>query len=169
MNKKGLRALTYGMYIVSSINDGTPNAQIANTVFQVTSEPPIIAVSTNKENLTYNYIKKSRLFGITVLSEEADFKFIARFGFRTGKDFNKFDGVNFKYSNLGIPLITDYGIAVLSFKVVDEKEFPTHTIFFGELIDSEVLSNASPMSYSYYHNVIKGKSPKTAPIYIDTK
>ncbi len=169
MNKKGLRLLSYGMYIVSSIKNGKPNAQIANTLFQVTSDPPIVAVSINKENLTHEYIKKSRLFGVTVISEKADFKFIANFGFKSGKNFDKFEGVNFKYDDFGIPFITDNATAILSIKVIDEKELLTHTLFFGELMESEILSNEPPMSYNYYHNVIKGKSPKKAPTYIDAK
>ena len=47
MNVEALRKLSYGVYVVTSKKDGRFNGQIANTVFQVTSEPLTIAVSIN--------------------------------------------------------------------------------------------------------------------------
>lgn len=48
MDLKALHKISYGMYVISSIKNGKLNGQIANTVFQITSEPPTIAVSINK-------------------------------------------------------------------------------------------------------------------------
>ena len=42
----------------------------------------------------------------------------------------------------------------------------THTIFIASIEQCEILNNDTPMTYSYYHNIIKGKSPKNAPTYI---
>ncbi|MCK4821203.1 flavin reductase, partial [bacterium] len=56
MNLKTLHKISYGLYIVSSKRDEKFNGQIANTIFQVTAEPPAIAVSINKENLTHEFI-----------------------------------------------------------------------------------------------------------------
>ena len=52
MDLKALYKIGYGMYIVGSRKGEKINAQIANTVFQISSEPPTIAVSINKKNLT---------------------------------------------------------------------------------------------------------------------
>ena len=45
-------------------------------------------------------------------------------------------------------------------------ETSTHTVFLGEVLDADVLKPGTPMTYSYYHKVVKGKSPKNAPTYI---
>ena len=37
MNLDTLFNISYGLYVVSSVKDGEINAQLANTVFQVTS------------------------------------------------------------------------------------------------------------------------------------
>jgi len=50
--------------------------------------------------------------------------------------------------------------------VVNEMDCGSHTIFLGEIVDCEVLSDAEPMTYAYYHEVKGGKSPKTAPTYV---
>ena len=57
MNLKALYKLSYGLYVVSSKRGNRLNGQIANTVFQITSEPPTIAVSINKDNLTHEFIR----------------------------------------------------------------------------------------------------------------
>lgn len=93
MNLKALHKLSYGMYIVSSKSGEKFNGQIANTVFQVTSEPPTVAVSINKQNLTHDFIEESKVFNVSILSEEAPFTFIGHFGFKSGRDMDKFDGV----------------------------------------------------------------------------
>jgi len=62
MNLNALHKLSYGMYIVASRKGDKLNGQIANTVFQITSEPPTVAVSINKQNLTHEYIKVSKVF-----------------------------------------------------------------------------------------------------------
>ena len=56
--------------------------------------------------------------------------------------------------------------AVMEFKVVKSVDFNTHTVFFGEMLEAEILCDKAAMTYDYYHKVLKGKSPKTAPTYI---
>ncbi|HNQ97871.1 MAG TPA: flavin reductase family protein, partial [Treponemataceae bacterium] len=70
MGFPALRKISYGVYIVSSKkNDGAFNGQIANTVFQVTSEPAKIAVCINTRNLTHEFISESGVFSVSVLSK----------------------------------------------------------------------------------------------------
>jgi flavin reductase (DIM6/NTAB) family NADH-FMN oxidoreductase RutF len=165
MDRKALHKISYGLYVVCSKNNEKINGQIANSIFQVTSEPPTIAVSINKLNLTHEYITKSKVFTISVLSEEAPMKFIGTFGFKCGRDINKFEEVNYKLGETKTPIVTDYSIAAIEAKVIDKIDVGTHTIFIGEIIDSEILSDKTPMTYEYYHKVKGGFSPKTAPTY----
>jgi flavin reductase (DIM6/NTAB) family NADH-FMN oxidoreductase RutF len=48
MDTKALHQISYGLYLISSRKGGKLNGQIANTLFQVTSEPPTVAVCINK-------------------------------------------------------------------------------------------------------------------------
>lgn len=90
IDNKAFYKLSYGLYLVSSVFEGKKNAQIANTVFQITSDPPMVAVSINKQNLTNQYIHKSKVIGISVLSVDTPMEFIGGFGFRSGRDTDKF-------------------------------------------------------------------------------
>ncbi|MFX1562437.1 MAG: flavin reductase family protein, partial [Promethearchaeota archaeon] len=91
-----LRLITYGLYVVSSKLGDKMNGQIVNTVFQVTSEPPCIAVSINKQNLTHEYIAKSGLFSVSILDEATPMTFIGLFGFKSGRDVDKLCDIEYQ-------------------------------------------------------------------------
>jgi flavin reductase (DIM6/NTAB) family NADH-FMN oxidoreductase RutF/rubredoxin len=165
MNKEAFRKISYGLYVVSSLQDGKYNGQIANSMFQVTAEPSTIAVSINKENLTHDYIRSSRVFSVSILSEEAPMTFIGLFGFKSGRDVDKFKSVQYRVGKTGAPIVMDHAVAYLEVKLIQELECGSHTIFVGEVVDYDNLGNDPPMTYAYYHTVRKGKSPKTAPTY----
>jgi flavin reductase (DIM6/NTAB) family NADH-FMN oxidoreductase RutF/rubredoxin len=166
MNKSAFYKISYGLYVVTSGKDGRFNGQIANTVFQVTSEPPTIAVSINKQNYTHDHITASRRFAVSILEEATPMTFIGRFGFKCGRDIDKLDGVGTRIGTTGIPVVTDHAVAFIEAEVVGEMDCGTHTIFLGRVVDCDVLAAAAePMTYAYYHMVKGGKSPKNAPTY----
>jgi flavin reductase (DIM6/NTAB) family NADH-FMN oxidoreductase RutF/rubredoxin len=165
MNPVSLHKISYGLYVVCSKNKEKMNGQIANAIFQVTSKPPTIAVSINTQNLTHDYIKKSKIFTISVLSEETPMKFIGNFGFKSGRIINKFENVNYKLGKTNVPVVLENAVAYIELKVVDEINVGTHTIFIGRVEDAEILTENNPMTYEYYHKCKGGYSPKTAPTY----
>jgi flavin reductase (DIM6/NTAB) family NADH-FMN oxidoreductase RutF/rubredoxin len=169
MNLKALYKLGYGLYVVSSIKGSRRNGQIANTVFQISSEPPTIAVSINKNNLTHQFIKESKVLAVSVLSQDTPLSFIGRFGFKSGRDIDKLESINYKIGETGAPVVIDNTLAYLEAKVNKEVDVGTHTIFIGELVGAEVIKEGEPMTYAYYHQVKRGTTPKTAPSYVEEK
>ena len=93
------------MYVVSSRKGDRLNGQIANTVFQITSEPPTIAVSINKNNLTHEFIEESRVLTVSMLSQDTPLSFIGHFGFKSGRDIDKLGGINYKIGKTQAPVI----------------------------------------------------------------
>lgn len=166
MDYKALHKMTYGLYIVTSRKNDRFNGQIANTLFQVTSEPAKIAVTIHKQNLTNEYIRESSIFAGSVLSNNAPLKFIGHFGFRSGRDTDKFEGVNYKVGRTGVPIVLDHVIAYVEAEVIEEFDVGTHTIFVGKVVDAEVLTDEEPMTYAYYHKIKRWATPETAPTYI---
>ena len=166
MDPQAFYRLSYGLYIVSSKSDGKLNGQIANTVFQVSSQPPTLAVSINKQNLTHEFISKSGVFAVSILSQEASMKLIGLFGFKSGRDTDKFAQVQHKIGVTGAPIVLESTLAFVECKVVNSLDVGTHTIFIGEVVDADVLADGEPMTYAYYHKIKRGKAPKTAPTYI---
>ena len=164
INKNAFRNMSYGVYIVSTLDGERPTGCVANSAMQITSEPATIAVSINHDNYTNSCIEKAGKFAISVLSEQSDAGLIGTFGFQSGKDVNKFDGVE-AVEKEGISVVAD-ACSYIVCKVIDKMETSTHTVFLGEVIAADELKKEEPMTYSYYHKVVKGKSPKNAPTYI---
>jgi flavin reductase (DIM6/NTAB) family NADH-FMN oxidoreductase RutF/rubredoxin len=166
MNKTALQQCSYGVYVISAQSGGKLNGQIANTVCQVSSVPATVSVCINKENLTHELMSKSRAFGVSILAEETPMQFIGRFGFKSGRDGEKFEGVNYKAGQTGSPIVLDHTTSYMDCEVVATMDAGTHTIFLGRVVDAEVVGEGRPMTYEYYHQVKGGKSPKTAPTYV---
>ena len=51
-------------------------------------------------------------------------------------------------------------------EVTDTVDVHTHTIFLGEVKGAKSFdSGLQPMTYAFYHGELKGKEPKSAPLY----
>lgn len=165
MNKNVFRNFSYGVYVVSTLDGERPTGCVANSIMQITSSPATVAVSINHDNFTNSCISSTGKFAVSILSEATDPSLIGQFGFQSGKDINKFENV--VYDTIDeLPVIKD-SCGFITCKVIDTMETSTHTIFLGEVVEGDVLSKDPAMSYAYYHNVVKGKSPKNAPTYIE--
>lgn len=166
MNLQALFKIGYGVYIVCSNKGDSYNGQTANTVFQVTSEPPTVAVSINKKNLTHEYISASKVFTVSVLNQETPLSFIGKFGFKSGRDVNKLEGVNYKVGESGAPVVLENAVSYYECKVINSLDVGTHTIFVGEVTGAEIVSDKATLTYDYYHQMKRGTTPKTAPTYV---
>jgi flavin reductase (DIM6/NTAB) family NADH-FMN oxidoreductase RutF len=170
MNPKALHKLGYGLYVVTSRKGDRLNGQIANTVFQVTSDPPTVGISINKGNLTWEFIQDSRVFAVSVLCQDTPLSFIGNFGFKSGRDFDKLAEIDHRIGVGGAPVVLDNSAAFLEAEVIDELSVGTHTIFVGRVVDGEVLDDEKAcMTYDYYHQVKRGTTPKAAPTYSDPR
>ncbi len=158
-----LRSLSYGVYIVTSMDGDRPCGCTANSVMQITSNPQTIAASINRNNYTNELIKKTGKIAVSILAEDSEPSLIGGFGFRSGRDNDKFDGVDYEMKD-GLPIIKD-SCGYITMEVKDSVETSTHTIFICEMIGGEAFGERAPMTYAYYHAVVKGKTAQNAPTY----
>ena len=164
MDPKAFHALSYGVYIVSTWDEGRATGCTANSAIQVTSSPATVLVSINKDNYTNRCIAACGHFALSVLAENSDPAIIGTFGFRSGKDFDKFQSVAWSVRDK-MPVVSD-ACAYICCRVIGTMDTATHTVFLGEVVGAEKLSDNPPMTYAYYHSVIKGKTAKNAPTYL---
>jgi len=165
MDLKALFDISYGLFVVSSMNDRKGNGQICNTVIQVTAEPPRIAIAIHKDNHTHSCISNSKVFSASILDQDTPMEFIGHFGFNSGRDMDKLADVNFRKGKTGCPVVLDHATSVIECRVFNQLDVGSHTIFAGDLVDSEALKSGKPLTYAYYHKVKKGTSPKNAPTF----
>ncbi len=143
--------VTYGLYMVSSIDGDKINGQICNTLFQITSDPPCLAIGINHNNLTHEYIEKSGVFAASILGVE-DMRIVRRFGYRSGRDFDKFKGVSVVRKRTLCP-IYENAIGYIECSVIADKtvDAGTHSIFLGEIVGGARFKDEEPMTYSYFY------------------
>lgn len=163
MNILSLDSLSYGVYVVTTWNEGVPTGCVVNSVMQISATPAVIAISVNNDNLTKEVIDKSGVFAVNVLGKNVKPTTIGTFGFRSGRDFNKFAETEPKL--LGYMPILPEALSYICCKVINKVENFTHTVYFGEVTDGDILKNEEPLTYAYYKNVIKGTTHKNAPTY----
>lgn len=168
INFEALYKISYGLYVVCSGDKNRGNGFISNTVFQVTSSPARFASCCNKDNYTAEFIKDSGAFSVSVLHQDTPADIFGRFGYKSGRDFDKLEGMRVQYGETGVPIVLDEVIAYLECKVIQTHDVGTHWLFIGELVQSEVLDERmEPITYLHYREVKKGLAPKNAPTYVD--
>lgn len=165
MNNKAFFKLSYGLYVASSSCDGKDSACIANTFVQVTSEPARVCITLNKNNYTTSLIENSCVYNVGVLLDDIDMDVIRRFGFQSGKDVNKFDGIDYEVDCQNIKQITEGIAASFSVKVISMTDVGTHIMFVGDVIDCKVINEGEVLTYANYHNKKNGTTPKNASSY----
>jgi len=166
MDFRALFKISYGMYLVSSKKGDKINAQLSNTVVQISPDPATMLISINKNNFTHECITESGVFTISVISDQCDMKEIGPFGFRCGRDFDKFKDCPYELGKNGAPFIRDKMCAYIECEVEKTMDCLTHTIFIGRVTEAEILDpELQPMTYDFYHRELKGKLSKNATHY----
>lgn len=163
MNLTPLQKITYGLYVVGCYSDDRPVGCIINTCFQVTSENPVLAISLNKNNFTLDAIRRNPRFSLSILAEDTDPSIIGKFGFCSSRDNDKYSGYGYKDLD-GAPAVNGKFCGRLILDAFDFVDCGTHIIVIGRL-KATYEGEGRPMTYSYYHEVIKGSAPKSAPTY----
>ena len=161
MDTKALFKIGYGLYVLTA-QDEKDNGCIINTVMQVTSNPLQVAIALNKKNYTNEMIQKTRKFNLSILSEKADFSIYEHFGYKSGRDTDKFATFcDVKRSPNGLLYITKGTNAYMSAYVQHEMDLGTHSLFIGQLVASENLNDDKSATYDYYQNSVKPKPENT--------
>ena len=162
-NKNDLTALFnigYGLYVITSNDGKKDNGLIVNTVTQVTNTPNRIAVTINKENYSHHIIKQTGKMNINCLSTDAPFSVFEAFGFRSGRNVNKFEGCTPNRSDNGLVFLPRYINSFMSLQVEQYVDLDTHGMFICSITEARVLSDRETMTYTYYQNNVKPK-PQT--------
>lgn len=149
--------LSYGLFVLTAGGE-KDNGCIINTVTQITDSPKRISIAVNKANYTHDLILKSGTFNVSVLDTNADFELFTRFGFQSGREANKFEGLeSVARSENGLMYLTEMSNAFLSGKVIQTLDYGTHTVFIADVTEAKVLESAPSMTYAYYFDHVKPK------------
>ncbi len=158
-----LKNMSYGMYIIGACDEKMVGC-VANTVVQITNDPITFIVSLNKNNVTTKTILKTKKFSISILDEETNPEVIGTFGYHTSSEVDKYEKVHYQEVD-GLPVLED-SCGYITCEVINTLETTTHLVILGKALTMDGYKDIRPMTYRFYHEQLKGKSPKTAPTYI---
>jgi len=160
LDTKALFKIGYGLYVVTTNDGKKDNGCIVNTVSQLTDKPLMVSVNINKANYTHDIAKKTGKLNVNCLSVDAPFKVFQDFGFRSGRDADKFEGYEVLHSENGLAFLSEYINAFISLKVESYIDLGTHGMFICSVSEARVISNRETMTYTYYQQNVKPK-PET--------
>ncbi len=167
MKLRAFHKLSYGVYIVASEFEGQKDGYIANTVFQVASNPALLAISCHKNNLSTEIIRNAGAFSVSALKKDLDVRIIGDFGFMSGKDIDKFKGRETIKAKTGVPVVLSDSVAWFDCKVKEMVDLGSHWLIVGEVLDSDLISEEEPLTYAIYREKYKMLSPKNSPTFIE--
>ena len=159
-NKNDMTALFnigYGLYVVTSNDGKKDNGLIVNTVNQVTNTPNRVAVTINKESYSHHVIRQTGKMNVNCLTVDAPFDVFERFGFKSGRNTDKFEGCTPLRSDNGLVFLPKYINSFMSLKVESYVDLDTHGMFICSIEEARVISDRPTMTYTYYHENVKPK------------
>ncbi|MBQ7111661.1 MAG: flavin reductase [Thermoguttaceae bacterium] len=166
MDSAALFKIQYGLFLISTREGERDNACVSNVLAQVASSPLRVSLAISKRNFTCELIERTGRFNASTLTVEAPFSLYERFGFQSGRDVDKFAGLETVRSANGLVYEPRFANAYLSCKVVESLDLGSHRLFIAEVEDAAVLSDVESATYEYYRSNVK---PKPAPVATDVK
>ncbi len=157
IDKNAMFKLSYGLFVLTAVEMGKDNGCIINTVMQITDNPKRIAIGVNKGNRTHDMIQTTGMFNVSVLTESAPFEIFTRFGFRSGRDVDKFEGLPVDRMDNWVRYLPEHTNAVISGEVLQAVDCGTHTLFIADITEAKTLSDEASVTYDYYFKHIKPK------------
>ena len=161
VEQNAMFSLSYGLFVLTARDGAKDNGCIINTVTQLTDTPKRIPIAVNKANYTHDMIKKTGVFNVSVLSNDAPFAMFQHYGFQSGRDVDKFAGVQgMARATNGVYYLPYCTNAFISARVTQTIEFETHTLFIADVTEARQLSDVPSMTYAYYFANVKPKPSK---------
>ena len=85
---------------------------------------------------------------------------IESYGFRSGRDTDKFSGKSVKRTENGLVVLDEYINAYISLEVEQYVDLDTHGMFICTVTEAQKVNDEESMTYSFYHKNVKPK-PET--------
>ena len=150
----------YGLYVVTSNDGKRDNGLIVNAITQLTNTPNKVGVTINKDSYSHHVIKQTGKMNVNCLSVDAPFSVFETFGFKSGRNADKFEGTEPLRSDNGLAFLDKYINSFISLKVEQYVDLDTHGMFICSVSEARVISDKETMTYTYYLDNVKPK-PET--------
>jgi len=111
----------------------------------ISLEPPLVMVSIGHNQNSHSWVRDGGCFAVNFLRHDQA-ALSDRFAGRSGDVAERFDGVAYRQEASGAPILEDC-LAWFDCRVAAAHVVGDHTIFVGEVLAGEVVSEAAPLLY----------------------
>ena len=139
--KHALSHFASGITIVTTEHEGTDYGLTVASFASLSLSPPLVLVCISKSSSSHEPIAASGKFGVSILGSDQE-AVSGRFASRGG---DKFAGLDVRRGTLGVPLVGN-ALATLECRVKDQVVGGDHSIFIGEVVDTQTREGA-PLLY----------------------
>jgi len=133
------KAITHGVYIVTTRTRERVNGMTAAWASQVSMNPLMLMVSVAPARYTHGLIKESGYFAINVLAEGEE-GIAQSFGLRSGRKHDKFQNVPYFDALNGSPVLQD-AMAYFECKLINDFTAGDHSLFIGQVVEAKLLKS----------------------------
>ncbi len=155
--KQVMRNWCSGVAIVTSSYENIIHGMTINSFTSVSIDPPLVTVTLANNTRTYEFVKKTNEFGITILSSRQK-ELSDRFAGKISDWEHRFDGVDVFTMSGPSPMISG-GVAWMSCKVINEINLGSSSLFIAEVTDTQIGSG-EPLLYHYQSYYYLGNKVK---------
>jgi flavin reductase (DIM6/NTAB) family NADH-FMN oxidoreductase RutF len=136
LRRRVLWSMPSGLYVIGSRSGDRYNLMTANWASQVSFDPKLVAVSVEREALTYHLIMEGRVFTLNLISRE-DRAIVRKFVKPVEVDLEAktLNGFPFHEGRTGTPIL-DQAVAYLECSVHETVSVGGHSIFVAEVVDA---------------------------------
>jgi flavin reductase (DIM6/NTAB) family NADH-FMN oxidoreductase RutF len=133
-----------GVTIVTTCDKATaPTGLTVSAFTSLSLDPPLILVCVDHKAQSYAALRDSACFAVNVLSTGQE---AASRRFASTRTVDKFNGVPYHVSDLGLPLLDEALVSLECAKISAHVE-GDHTIFVGRVERTTVSSKGEPLVY----------------------
>ena len=143
--------------VVTSNFEGRVNGQVAVSISAASIVPdlPRVLVQIYKTNFSHGLISDSGVCTVNFLSPD-QVEMIPVFGFVSGNEINKFDGIIYETGVTGCPILADTW-GHFDIKIIDSMDAGDMTCFLGSVVAGIVDDSKAPL---YWNQARRTLSPE---------
>ena len=133
------------LVVVTAAAGGRRSGQVAVSVHGASIVPqrPRLSVGLWKTNLTHDLVLASGAFAVHLLRDD-QLDLVEHLGLQSGHELDKLATIEHTEGSTGAPLLRDC-LGLFECRVVNRMDAGDHTLFLGDVVFSETLSDGTPL------------------------
>lgn len=143
-----MRWFVNSVTVVATSYESRRTGFTSTAVTCVAFDTPTLLVSVNRTASSHEPLLQSRRFSVNLLFQHQEAVGVRFTGFKGHKGEARFEGAEWTTLETGAPVLAG-ALAAFDCRVVDTKDFGSHTLFFGEVVGmaSSERTDGAPLVY----------------------